>query len=316
VAQRLAHQAAALVAEDHSARKGHVRLALYRKHVPGVSERVLFLVHGSSQSARTAYDLDAGRLGDYSVMDVFANWGFDVWTLDHEGYGRSSRTEAYSTIAENVADLRAAVDVVAEATGSQRFAFFGTSSGAIRAGAFQNAFPQWVARMALSAFPWTGRGAPSLEKRRQRLAEWQASNRRLVDADYFRRMLTRDVEGLTDPHLGEVVAGNEAANGGDSVPNGSYVDMCINLPLVDPEKITCPVMVIRGDHDGITTDADTFAFFERIASRDKQLLMMSGQAHNITFGVNRHRFWYALRTFLEFPDRVDGHWRTEERLEP
>jgi pimeloyl-ACP methyl ester carboxylesterase len=313
VAQNLAKQAAPVVAEEHNARKGDVSLALYRKHVPSQRGQVLFLVHGSSQSARTAYDLQGRELGDYSVMDVFAGWGFDVWALDHEGYGRSSRTDAYSTIAENVADLRVAVDLVTEATRAERVAFFGTSSGALRAGAFQNAFPERVARLALSAFPWTGRDAPSLIKRRERLAEWQAQNRRSVDADYYSRMLTRDAEGLTDPRLGAVVAENEIANGGDSVPNGSYIDMCINLPLVDPTKITCPVLVIRGDHDGITTDADTFAFFKRIASPDKQLLFMSGQAHNITYGVNRHRFWYALRSFLEFPQRVDAIRTTEGR---
>ena len=36
---------------------------------------------------------------DYSFMDKFAEYGFDVWTLDHEGYGRSTRTSSNSNIA-------------------------------------------------------------------------------------------------------------------------------------------------------------------------------------------------------------------------
>ena len=37
----------------------------------------------------------------------------------------------------------------------------------------------------------------------------------------------------------------------DSMPNGTYIDMCSKLPLVDPEKITVPTIVMRGQYDGI-----------------------------------------------------------------
>jgi alpha-beta hydrolase superfamily lysophospholipase len=304
-----APRAGEIVAEEHWARKGDVELFMYRKYAPDAANdearRVLFLVHGSSASSRTSYDLDAGEHGEYSVMNVFARWGYDVWTLDHEGYGRSSRTEGFSYIMDGVEDLRAAMPVMEQATGCSRVSVFGTSSGAIRAGAFCNACPERVERLALSAFPWTGKDAPSLIKRRERLAEWQATNTRRVDASFYHGMLTRDIVGLTISELAEIVANAEMANGGGSVPNGTYVDMCINLPLVEPAKITCPVLMIRAEHDGITTNADNLAFFDALATKDKQLLMMSGQAHNITFGINRHRFWYALKNFLEFPERRD-----------
>ena len=307
---RTAPRTEEIVAEEHWAKKGDVDLYVYRKYAPAAQtdgpRGVLFLVHGSSASARTSYDLDAGEHGEYSVMNVFARLGYDVWTLDHEGYGRSSRTDGFSTIMDGVEDLRAAMPVVEQATGRSRLAVFGTSSGAIRAGAFCNACPERVERLALSAFPWTGKDAPSLIKRRERLAEWQATNTRRVDASFYHGMLTRDIVGLTIPELAEIVADAEMANGGGNVPNGTYVDMCINLPLVDPTRIACPVLMIRAEHDGITTNEDTLAFYDRLATKDKQLVMMSGQAHNITFGINRHRFWYILRSFLEFPDRVDS----------
>lgn len=301
---------AEVIGEEHWAKKGDVDLFMYRKYAakadPDTSRRVLVLVHGSSQAARTSYDLEAPGHGEYSVMNVFARWGYDVWTMDHEGYGRSSRTDGFSYIMDGVEDLKAAMPVIEAATGRSRFAFFGTSSGALRAGAFCNACPERVERIALAAFPWTGEGAPSLIKRRERLAEWQASNRREVSEAYYHQMFTRDIVGLTIPELPAIAAAAEMANGGGSVPNGTYVDMCINLPLVDPEKIPCPVLMIRADHDGITTDADNAAFYAKLPTKDKQIVMMSGQAHNITVGVNRHRFWHVLRSFLEMPDRVDG----------
>jgi len=296
--------------EEHWAKKGDVDLFMYRKYVgksrPAKPRPVLFLVHGSSQAARTSYDLSVPGHGEYSLMNVFARWGYDVWTMDHEGYGRSSRTAGFSYIMDGVEDLKAAAPVVEAATGQSRFAYFGTSSGALRAGAFCNACPDRVERIALAAFPWTGKNAPSLIKRRERLAEWQASNRREVSEAYYHQMFTRDIVGLTIPELPEIAAAAEMANGGGSVPNGTYVDMCINLPLVDPEKIPRPVLMIRAEHDGITTDEDNAAFFAKLPTKDKQFVMMSGQAHNTSVGVNRHRFWYILRCFLEMPVRVDG----------
>ena len=38
-----------------------------------------------------------------------------------------------------------------------------------------------------------------------------------------------------------------------SMPNGTYIDMCSKLPLVDPRQITVPTIVMRGEFDGIAS---------------------------------------------------------------
>lgn len=295
-------------ADEYWAEKGDVRLFMFRKRLAdgdGGARPVVFLVHGSSFAARTTYDLEIPEHGEYSLMNALARMGFDVWTMDHEGYGRSTRTAGWSDIADGIEDLKAAVEVVARETGRNSYAFFGSSSGALRAGAFANACPERVARLVLAALVWTGEGSPTLKKRAERLDEWRATNRRTVDEAFYRGVFTRDVAGLTIPALAAAAAAAEIANGGGSVPNGTYVDMCANLPVVDPLKIACPVMIFRGDHDGIATDADVIAFFKALPDKDKQLVMMAGQAHNTTLGVNRARFWHALDGFLTMPARVD-----------
>ncbi len=294
-------------ADEYWAKKGDVDLFMFRKRLAGgdANRPVIFLVHGSSFSARTSYDFEIPEHGEYSLMNTLARYGFDVWTMDHEGYGKSSRTEGWSDIADGVEDLKAAVEVVARETGQNSYAFFGTSSGALRAGAFANACPERVARLVLAALVWTGEGSPTLIKRAERLDEWRATNRRTVDEEYYFGVFTRDVTGLTIPELPAAAARAEMANGGGSVPNGTYVDMCANLPVVDPEKIDCPVMIFRGDHDGIATDEDVFNFFMKLPNKDKQIVMMSGQAHNTAAGINRARFWHALNGFLTISARVD-----------
>ena len=98
--------APAVERSDYTVKKGEVSLAVYRKRSAGVGKRpVIFLVHGSSNSGLSSFDLVAPG-GEYSTMNVFAELGYDVWTMDHETYGRSSRTEGNSDIASGVAVLR------------------------------------------------------------------------------------------------------------------------------------------------------------------------------------------------------------------
>ena len=93
-------------------------------------------MHGSSNSTRSSYDLTVPGKGEYSLMNVFARYGYDVWTMDHDGYGHSGSSGNNSDIASSVEDLKAAIPVVLRETGQSRMHFYGTSSGAIRAGAY------------------------------------------------------------------------------------------------------------------------------------------------------------------------------------
>ena len=90
-------------ADEYWAQKGDVKLFMFRKRLAdgdGGAGPVVFLVHGSSFAARTTYDLEIPEYGEYSLMNALALRGFDVWTMDHEGYGKSTRTEGFSYIAD------------------------------------------------------------------------------------------------------------------------------------------------------------------------------------------------------------------------
>ena len=92
--------AAPVVASEYWADKNGVKLWVYRKRLAeGAPRAQLFLVHGSSYSGKTMYDLQVPERTDYSMMDHFARLGYDVWTMDHEGYGHSDRTSVIATTA-------------------------------------------------------------------------------------------------------------------------------------------------------------------------------------------------------------------------
>ncbi len=305
-AQTTGAATAGVWSSEYWAKKGAVDLNLFRKRLgspqPGEAPRpVLFLVHGSSNSARTSYDLAVPGKGEYSLMNVFAGYGFDVWTMDHEGYGKSSRTAGNSDIASGVEDLKAATDVVARETGRQKMHFFGTSSGAIRAGAFAAARPDRVDRLVLSAFTYKGKDSPTLAKRAERLEYYRTHNTRLRDRAMIHSIFTRDALASSyDPAVADALA-DEELKYGDQVPTGTYLDMTANLPLVDPKKVTCPVMLVRGDHDGIASTDDLLDFYRQLPTGDRQFIILPNTAHSIVFSNTREMLWHVMRSFLALP---------------
>lgn len=291
---------------EYWAKKGDVKLFMFRKrigapHAGGQPLPVLFLVHGSSLSALSSYDLTVPGKGEYSLMDVFARYGFDVWTMDHEGYGRSTVTSNNSDIASGVADLIAGLDVLQHETGRSKYHFFGESSGAIRAGAFAQAKPDRVERLILTAFTYKGNGAAEIKRRQDKLAELRANPRRKRDAAMIHSIFTRDGHpSAYDPAVGDALVASEMKYG-DTVPAGTYIDMAANLPLVDPTKVTCPVLMTRGEWDGNSTNADLLDFFTQLPNGDRQYVILPNTSHSEVFGKNRQLLWYAMKNFLSEP---------------
>src|SRR3954453_9292852 len=293
---------------DYTVKKGEVSLALYRKHVgpaPGQPPRpILFLVHGSSNSALSSFDLAVPGAGEYSTMNVFAGLGYDVWTMDHENYGRSSRTSGNSDITSGVEDLVAATELVIRETGQPRMHFMGESSGALRAAAFAMLRPERVDRLVLNAFTYTGRNSPTLAKRAEQLEYFRTHNRRLRDRAMIQSIFPRDHPGTSDPAVAEALADDELVHG-EEVPTGTYLDMAASLPVVDPLKVKAPVMIVRGEHDGIASDEDLLEFFRLLPNPDRQFVVLPGAAHALVFGHNRHQLWHVVNAFLSMPPRRD-----------
>ncbi len=295
---------------EYTAKKGNVALNLFRKRAsaPKKGEAplpVLFLVHGSSISSRPSFDLTVAGHGEYSVMNTFARLGYDVWTMDHENYGRSGRTDSNSDIASGVEDLKSAVEVVESETGQRKLHFFGESSGALRAGAFAMARPEHVGRLVLAAFTYKGEGSSTLAERAKQLDQYRTHNRRLRDRDMIRSIFTRDKPGTSDPAVGEALADLELKFG-DQVPTGTYLDMIVNLPIVDPVKVQAPVLLLRGEYDGIATVDDLAEFYKRLPNGDRQFVILPGMAHSVVLGLNREQFWHSMHAFLTMPKPVSG----------
>ena len=182
------------------------------------------------------FDLTVPGAGEYSMFNVFAKYGYDVWGIDFEGYGRSSVTPGWSDIKSGVADLAAMVPIVERETRQRGgYHMIGKSSGALRVAAFAAQYPDRAGRLVFSAYTYTGKDSPTLTERAKNLEFYQENNRRPRPKEMLESIFTRDKAGTSDPRTAAALVAAELPFG-DTVPTGTYLDMTSKLPIIEAKR--------------------------------------------------------------------------------
>src|SRR5262245_58008015 len=139
------------------------------------ADRVVLFVHGAGTPAEVAFDVP---YQDYSWMAFLARAGFDVFSMDTTGYGRSTRPapmsdpcnlakdrqagfvtapcapsypHALTTIASDWNDIDGVVEYIRSLRRVDKVTLFGWSLGGPRAGGYAGQHPEKVAKLILLA---------------------------------------------------------------------------------------------------------------------------------------------------------------------
>ena len=289
---------------EHWTHKGDIKLFLWEKKASSKLPHAgtVFFVHGSSMASQPTFDLFVPGRPYSSAMDWFAEHGFDTWTMDNEGYGRSDKQRDINCDISNGADdLATGSAYILQNTGATSLLMYGISSGALKAALFAQRYPERVAKLALDAFVWTGAGSPTLEQRKKKLPEFLARNRRPIDRAFVHSIFQRDHPGTADEATVNAFA-DAILTLDDSMPTGTYVDMCSKLPLLDPRKITVPSIILRGEYDGIASLDDLIDFYKLLPNMNKQFSVMAGISHASFQQKNYMMVYQILRSFFTLPD--------------
>jgi pimeloyl-ACP methyl ester carboxylesterase len=295
-----------LTGAEHWADKDGVKLFLWNKCAvdPDAANGVVLFVHGSSMPGQPTFDFHMPGRPNSSAMEFFAGHGYDTWAVDMEGYGRSTKArDNNAPIAYGAEDCFAAASYIRKLRGARPLMVYGISSGALRAGLFSQKHPEMVSRLALDAMVWTGKDSPTLAERTKRLPEFRAKNRRPIDRAFLHSIFNRDHPGSADEKVVDAFADQVLALD-DSVPTGTYVDMCANLPVVDPAKIKAATIIMRGQWDGIASVDDLLDFFKLLPNPDKQFAVMPGISHASFHCRNYELSLHILLGFFSQPEPV------------
>jgi pimeloyl-ACP methyl ester carboxylesterase len=128
-------------------------------------------------------------------------------------------------------------------------------------------------------------------------------NRRPIDRAFVHSIFERDHPGTADKAVVEAFADAILALD-ESMPTGTYVDMCSKLPLVDPLKIKAPTILMRGEYDGIASLDDLIAFFKLLPNADKQFVVMPGISHASFQQKNYLMVYHILHSFYSQPEPI------------
>ncbi len=169
---------------EYWANKGSVKLNLWRKRV------------GAPQAGRAAAAdaVPGARLVELDALVLRPDRAGQGRILAHERVRRATATTSgpWTTTATATPAAPATIPTSPAASrtsrprsrwccrrpGSSKMHFYGTSSGAIRAGAYAQAHPERVDRLVLFAFTYKGTGAPEIARRAARASsELRANNR-------------------------------------------------------------------------------------------------------------------------------------------
>ena len=142
---------------EHWVEHAGLKLYVWEKYLGNPAGKpVVILAHGSTTAGRESFDLQVPGKPSYSLMDVLAREGFDVFALDIRGFGRSTRPDGHMTTQEASEDLNAVIDAIVKLRGSQKMHLLGWSWSTRSTGGMSfpgSRFPPWCSVVGRASSP-------------------------------------------------------------------------------------------------------------------------------------------------------------------
>ena len=293
-------------------------------------DRVVLFVHGAGTPAEVAFDLP---YQDYSWMGYLARAGFDVFSVDMTGYGRSTRPapmndlcnlakdrqaewipsllhapcaptypQAMTTIASDWDDVNAAVDYIRGLRRVERVSIVAWSLGGPRSGGYAARFPEKVKRLVLLA-PAYGRNGSATPPARVPAdgAAFNTQSRADLDALWARQTACAT---QVDPAVPDVVwselmlSDPVGATWGPGVRRAPQTTTWGWNQAVVAKSMT-PTLMVAGIHDGQVAPARVSELYADLASTQKVMIDLGCSSHNAMWERNHTLLFRASLEWLD-----------------
>jgi pimeloyl-ACP methyl ester carboxylesterase len=280
----------------------HAGLTLYawEKYVGSPADKpVVVFAHGSGTAGRESFDLQVPGKPSYSLMDVLAREGFDVFAPDIRGFGRSTRPDGHMATQEASADLNAVVDSILKLRGSQQVHLLGWYWGTQYSGMFVMAHPEKVAKYV--SYAQMHVNSPDLARRRPRLDAFrQTPYLSIPEAGWKPRFTSMTPATATKPDVVEAFA-KAAARVEEKTPTGPQLDMVTLMPLLNPRLMPVPTMLIHGEYDDVADLDGLLPFFQQLPNPYKRYVVIPNAGHMMHLQGGHRVFQHEVVTFFKAP---------------
>lgn len=256
------------------------------------------------------------RFGGHSWLDDLAGHGFDAWAFDFAGYGGSERyagmdgpREAASLgrAEEAAKQIARVVDSILEVTGCERVSLIAHSWGSIPAALYATQRPDRVDALCLFG-PIAQRatlGLPSPESagawRTVSVAEQLARFIEDVPVGHPPVLIDEDLRYWGPAYLATDPTSSSREPASVKIPAGPSADILASwsgaLPYL-PEKVIAPTLIVRGEWDSVSNDADTDWLLSRMAAPVRKDVKIAKGTHLMHLEHSRDALFAAVRAFL------------------
>ena len=292
-------------------------------------DKVVLFVHGAGTPAEVAFDVP---YQDYSWMAYLARAGYDVFSVDMTGYGRSTRPaamndpcnlaadrqkewiptlikapcapthpQALTTIASDWDDIGAAVDYIRALRRVERVNLIAWSLGGPRTGGYAARQPQKVNRMVLLA-PAYNRATPvDAPAKMPARAAFNTQSRADLDALWARQTACA---GQVDPAIGDVIWNEMVASDpvgatwGPGVRRAPETQSWGWTPAV-VAKTQTPMLLVAGVHDVQVSPDRVRELFTDLGAPQKAFIDLGCSSHNAMWEKHHLALFRASLEWIE-----------------
>jgi len=286
--------------------------ALLLTRLPRNGDLVLY-IHGATFP--TALSV-AYRFGGRSWMDDLAACGFDVWALDFAGYGGSDRYPEMSGSADGpplgraaqaAGQIARAVAHILEQTAKRRISIIAHSWGTMAAGLFASTHPERVARLCLfgPVAQRDGRrdiGEPALRWRLLTVAQQHARFIEDVPQEHPPVLIEPELDVWGPAYVGTDSDAALRHPPAVKIPYGPIADIAdawSGSLAWRPQDVRAPTLVVRGEWDSVTTDADAAWLLSRLGHPVRRDVKIAKGTHLMHLEHSREGLFQITREFLK-----------------
>jgi pimeloyl-ACP methyl ester carboxylesterase len=263
---------------EHWVEHAGLKLYVWEKYVGSPTGKpVVILAHGSATAGRESFDLQVPGKPSYSLMDVLAREGLDVFALDTRGCGRSTRPAGHMTTQEASEDLNAVVDYLLKLRGSQKVHLLGWSWGTQYSGMCIMAHPEKVAKDV--SYAQMQVNSPDIAKRRPRLEVFRKTPSLSIPAAGWKpRFASLPPAAANEPAVVDALA-KAAVQVEVKTPPGPQLAMVTIMPMLNPRLMPVPTMLSHGEYAEVADLDGLFPFFQQLPNPYKRYVVIPNAGH-------------------------------------
>ena len=283
----------------------------------GTPDRVVLFVHGAGTPAEVAFDVP---FEDYSWMAYLAHAGFDVFSMDVTGYGRSTRPapmndpcnlagaacppsygQNMTTLASDWNDIGTVVDHLLALRHVPQVSLVGWSQGGPRAGGYTSQHPEKVKKLILLA-PAYNRAAAGTRPAQVPAngAAFNTQSRAEFDANWNRQV---GCPAQYDPKASDAVWSAMLESDAVGATWGTGVrrapqETSWGWTQAVAAKMTTPTLAVSGAHDKQVLPQRVQEFVADLGSKEKVFADLGCSSHNALWEKNHLALFGASLEWL------------------